>query len=108
MAKKKRVKKNNIKQNVEPPASKWGWLEDRLSNDTWFFGLRKVGGEIICIQSVNKVYDNNFADVMFMDQKWAEESFGHFGKVVGCPHDDRAYGTVNLNNVVAAYELANT
>ena len=86
--------------------SRFGWLTERMMNDEWYFGLVDIQGRVWCVTSINSVGDTGWADVNFMEQEDAKSMIGHWS-LVGSPTDQTS-GSLNLNNIVAAFEIANT
>lgn len=92
------------------------WFTERMMTDCWMFGLLTTSGDIIMIESMTKIVHaadgSLWADVKFHEESgshgWAEpwEKMGY--RVLKHPLHDRRDGTIRMDSIVCAFEMANT
>lgn len=83
---------------------RFGWAYERTANDVWCFGFEMQNGVIFGVRRILDISDQGFADVEFMEDSELPTSRR---RLQGCP-TSRTTGSINMSQVLAVYELADT
>ena len=82
------------------------WYTERMMTDHWLFGLATADGRVLVITSIASVSD----DGKWMDVELAEKGAWMLDeddpKYVFAKHADRRKASVQISQIVMAYELA--
>jgi hypothetical protein len=86
------------------------WFSERMMSDVWSFGLLMITGDVIAIESINRITKdasgNLWLDATLLDSLLGREDInGH--KLFLAP-TSRTTISINAFHVVAAFELADT
>jgi hypothetical protein len=86
------------------------WFTERMLNDQWYFGLLLVTGEVIGIHCIRSVIQAGDGSIWIDAEMFEEDEGGHeaFGRKVRTAPTKRCAISINANQVVAAFELADT
>ena len=92
------------------------WFVPRMMFDEWFFGLLLTNGDILAIETIRKVHQDAMGNLWIdvtaheyesrclwqgsNDRPWRK-------KIVGAP-TERTFMSVNVSNIITAFELAYT
>jgi hypothetical protein len=84
------------------------WFTERMTIDTWFFGLLTVDGTIIGIERIEAIKQaadgSIWIDVQLLDSEYSNSSI----KKLFLAPTSRTTASINTSHIVAAFELADT
>lgn len=88
-----------------------GWFCERMMGDAWYFGLLTTHGEVIAINSISNIYQSKdgaiWLDVEMLTKDEVGPNMYKGLKIISAP-TSRTMASINTNNIVAAFELADT
>lgn len=81
------------------------WYTKRMMSDQWWFALQTSDGAVIAIRRIVALSDDaNWMDVELLTKDEAPKSPG--SRMVVAVADDRRIASVQIKNIVAAYDIA--
>jgi hypothetical protein len=83
------------------------WFVGRLMTDDWLFGLLLVTGETLVVRRIERLY-GTFKGTMWMDVELSQDLPLQGPKNVIIAPTERTSCSVNVDYVIAAFELADT
>lgn len=90
---------------------KYGWLAERMMTDYWAFMLVTEGGNCLAIRRITHITPDGWADVEFLDMEYFDGLLipkEYLVKLITATASERLNGSINLNKIVAAFELHNS
>jgi hypothetical protein len=80
------------------------WYTARMMNDQWWFGLQTTDGSLIAFRTINSVSDDGkWMDVTMLTKDEIPET--DHKKVICAVADDRRSASIQIDKIVAAYDL---
>jgi hypothetical protein len=83
------------------------WYVKRMLEDHWYFGLQTSDGHVIAISRITSISDDGkWMDVELLTKDEVPQIKGR--NLIAAVADDRRKASIQINNIVAAYDIVNS
>jgi len=86
------------------------WFARRMKGDNWWFGLLTTSGEMIGIEKIDRISDDGkWLTVKLLTEEEIKQAYNHPElEYVFAVADDRRTASVQVSNIVMAFELVSS